>query len=91
VLNVRTSEGRRLRDISDALASELGGWATLSETMIAAVRKAAELAVYAERLRHEALLGSKIDPMAVMRAENSSARAVRALGIKSRSKLTRLF
>ena len=91
MLNVRTAEGRRLRDLADGYAAELGGWAALSDTLAVTVRMAAELVVIAERYRHEALLGSGVDPAVLAKVQNTAARAVRALGIKSGKQLTRIF
>jgi hypothetical protein len=63
-----TSVGRRRR------------WASLSDTMIASIRRAAELNALAEEVRTNALRrDGNIDPIGLVRLEGAASRAVRAL------------
>ena len=39
----RSRLGRRVADLAEDFAQRLGGWASLSDTMIASIRRAAEL------------------------------------------------
>jgi hypothetical protein len=57
VIDGRTPLGRRLRDIADLLAADLGGWAELTEMQAAAVRDAAEYRALAEDARSRRLKG----------------------------------
>jgi len=78
----RSQLGRRVRDLAESFAAQLGGWPTLSDTMAANVRKAAELTALAERARADALRDGSVDPLGLVRLEGATGRAVRALGIK---------
>src|SRR5580704_11205301 len=78
----RSQIGRRVRDLAEDFASQLGGWRALSDTMAANVRKAAELTALAEQTRAEALRNGNVDPLALVRLEGAADRAVRRLGIK---------
>jgi hypothetical protein len=77
----RSRVGRRVRDLAGSFASQLGGWATLSDTMAANVRRAAELSALAERARAEALRDGNVDPLALVRLEGAAGRAVKALAL----------
>jgi hypothetical protein len=57
----------------------LGGWEALDPMTADAVRRAAELTVLAEKMRHDALRDCDVDPYVLARLENSAARAVRQL------------
>jgi hypothetical protein len=81
VISGRTALGRRVRDLAESYASQLGGWLALSDTMAANVRKAAELTSLAEQSRAEALRNGNVDPLALVRLEGAATRAVRALGL----------
>ena len=80
-VSVRSALGRRLRDIADDYASQLGGWPSLSDTMAANVRRASELAALAEQSRADALRNGCVDPVALTRLEGIADRAKRALGL----------
>jgi hypothetical protein len=67
----------------------LGGEAALTEAQRVAVRRAAELTVIAEQQRARALRGESVDPLALVRLEGMTARAVRALAIESQPKRRR--
>jgi hypothetical protein len=82
----RSALGRRVADLAEGFASQLGGWSALSPIMAANVRKAAELTALAERLRQEALRNGNVDPAAVVKIEGASNRAVRSLGLSSPAK-----
>jgi hypothetical protein len=84
-VSARTALGRRILDLADGFAVELGGWSAVSETMATNVRKAAELSALAERARGEALRDGDIDPVALVRLEGAATRAVRALGLDRKS------
>ena len=80
----RSAEARRFRDLILSFTEALGG--ELTETQRVAVRRAAELTVIAEQQRTRALRGEPVDPLALVRLEGMTARAVRALGITSDTK-----
>jgi hypothetical protein len=75
----RSAVGRRIHDLSDQWAAALGGWDTLTDLMSSNVRKAAELTALAEKCRADALRDGNVDPLALVRLEGASNRAVRAL------------
>jgi hypothetical protein len=75
----RTALGRRIRDLADTYAHALGGWDTLTEMMGMNVKRAAELVALAEQARSDALKNGTYDPLAMVRLEGASNRAVRAL------------
>jgi hypothetical protein len=78
-----SAEARRFKDLVDGFADALGGEAALTEVQRTAVRRAAELTTLAEQTRARALRGEPVDPLALVRLEGMTARAVRALGITS--------
>jgi hypothetical protein len=83
VISQCTALGKRLRDLADAFADRLGGWAALSVPTAAAVRKAAELVAISEQMRCDALRNGYVtDPDRLLRFEGIAARAIRALGLK---------
>ena len=75
----RTALGKRLRDLAEFYAEALGGWATLSVTQAAAVRRCAELCALSEKARADALQQGNVDPIALVRLEGAASRAQRAL------------
>ncbi len=77
----RTALGRRVRDLAESFAAELGGWPALSDTAAANVRKAAELSALSEQCRAEALRSGSVDPLALVRLEGAANRAVRSLNL----------
>jgi hypothetical protein len=77
----RSQLGRRLRDLAENFAAQLGGWPALSDTMTAAIRRAAELTALAEKTRAEALRNGNFDPLVLVRLEGAASRAVRALAL----------
>jgi hypothetical protein len=77
----RTALGRRVRDLAESFAEQLGGWQALSEMATANVRKAAELSALAEQSRTTALRDGCVDALALVRLEGAANRAVRALGL----------
>jgi hypothetical protein len=81
-ISQRSALGKRLRDLADAFAEQLGGWAALSVTAAAGVRRAAELQAMCEMARANMLNGVPTDMLALVRLEGVAARAIRALGIK---------
>lgn len=68
----RTVVGRRVRDLAENFADQLGGWAGMSGMLAANVRKAAELTALAEQARAQALR----DPLGLVRLEGAAAHAV---------------
>jgi hypothetical protein len=78
----RSQLGRRLHDLAQDFAAQLGGWPGLSDTAAANVRRAAELTALAEQKRAEALQDGSVDPVGLVRLEGAAGRAVRALGLK---------
>jgi hypothetical protein len=79
VIDGRTELGRRVRDLAEGFARRLGGWAALSDTLAANVRRAAELSALAEQMRAEALRNGNLDPLGMVRLEGAARRAVREL------------
>jgi ribosomal protein L13E len=79
----RSAEARRFKDLVDSFAEALGGEAALTEVQRTAIRRASELTTLAEQQRARALRGESVDPLALVRLEGMTARAVRALGITS--------
>jgi hypothetical protein len=77
----RTLPARRVKALIASFAEALGGPAGLSAVQTLRVRRAAELTVTAERMRAVALRDEPIDPLALVRIENTTARAVAALGL----------
>lgn len=80
----RSPSGRRYQDLIDSFTEALGG--ELTEAQRTAVRRAAELTTLAEQTRARALRNEPVDPLALVRLEGMTARAVRALGIETRPK-----
>jgi len=85
----RSALGRRVRDLAESYAEELGGWATLTDTQTAAVRAAAEMTALYEKARHDALVEGRADPDALVRLEGASNRAIRRLGLDVRRRGSR--
>jgi hypothetical protein len=81
VVSGRTAQGRRLKDLADAYAEQLGGWSSLSDTLAANVRRAAELTALAEQYRAEALRNGCGDLIGLARLEGCASRAVKVLGL----------
>jgi len=50
LIDGRSALSRRLHDLAECFASQLGGWAALSDTMTANIRGAAELTALAESI-----------------------------------------
>lgn len=80
----RTAEGRRLRDILDAIVRALGGYDALSDVQLSDARRAAELTALAETARMQALRpgGGAFDVAALVKLEGVADRALRRLRIK---------
>jgi hypothetical protein len=70
-----------MQDLADTYANALGGWSGLSALLASNVRKAAELTALAEQTRADALRDGTFDPLALVRLEGASSRAVRALAL----------
>jgi hypothetical protein len=88
----RSKLGRRVRDIADSLAGQLGGWNALPVGTAANVRRAAELLALAEQARADALaLGHYIgaDRSGLVQIENLAARAVKGLGLRRLTRFVR--
>jgi hypothetical protein len=71
----RSRLGRRVADLAADFAQRLGGWDTLSDTMVASIKRAAELGALAEEVRIRALESGDIDPLGVVRLEGAARRA----------------
>jgi hypothetical protein len=84
VIDGRTPLGRRIRDLAESYAEQVGGWATLSDMMTVNIRKAAELTALAEKARADALRSGDVDPLALVRLDGAANRAVRALQLDRR-------
>lgn len=81
-VTVRTGLGKRIRRFAQNLALRLGGWSALSELQVAAVRRAAELAILAQDARRRALTD---DPSVTLddlvRLDAAADRALRRLSM----------
>jgi hypothetical protein len=77
----RSALGRRVRDLAESYAEQLGGWSKLSDMQAASVRCAAEMQALFEQARHAALVEGRADPEMLVRLQGASDRAIRRLGI----------
>jgi hypothetical protein len=75
------AQDRRRRELISIYVKALGGSAAVSDLMMVAVRRAAELTTAGECAR-KALLDGQADIALVVKLEGEARRAVRALGIK---------
>src|SRR6266481_1297312 len=66
-LDGRSALGRRVRDLAETFALELGGWSRLTEMQAASVRCAAEMVALFEKARADALHEGRADPDALVR------------------------
>jgi hypothetical protein len=80
-ISARTATGRRIRDLAEAAAEQLGGWASLSALRQAQVRRFAELSALVEQRRHAALAGSPLAAAELVALENLVTKAGSALGV----------
>jgi hypothetical protein len=80
VVDGRTVEARRLRDLVLSFAEPLGGFERLSEAERSLVRSAASLTVQAERLQAQAASGAAVDLEQLTRVSNAQTRILRQLG-----------
>lgn len=71
--------GRRMRDIADMFAVELGGWSALTDRQAMNVRRAAELRALVEQQRAAALQGAPVDLTALSQVEGKADKAERIL------------
>jgi hypothetical protein len=78
----RSVEARRYRDLTMALADDLGGAASLTEAQRALVRQAAAMIVQSEKLQGEVLRGEVVDSEQLVRLANAATRILSRLGIK---------
>jgi hypothetical protein len=80
----RTVSSRRYRDISLALADDLGGADKLSESTRILIRQAAALSVAVENLQAKIISGADADADTeqLVRLSNVQARALQRLGLK---------
>jgi hypothetical protein len=74
--------GRRYGDLVRSFVAALGGEGALDEHQRMAIRRAGELVTAAEQMRAAMLRGDPVDALALIRLDNSAARAVKSLGIK---------
>lgn len=81
-LDHRSAPARRYRDLISAIASDLGGYDSLSEAQIQLVRSAAGLVVLRERLDLKALHDEKVDTSEYCRISNSLRRVLSTIGLK---------
>ena len=81
MLDRRTKEWRRRRELIDMFTTALGGRAAISAVLAAKVEVAAELAVAAELCRAAYMAGGDVTTDDLVRVSNQAQRAERALGI----------
>jgi hypothetical protein len=78
----RTTQARRIYDITAAVASDLGGADRLSETKIALIRRFAALAVLAEEQEVKIARGEPIDVSAFAHISSTLVRLATRIGVK---------
>src|SRR5277367_6473666 len=78
----RSVEARRYRDITMALADDLGGASHLTTAQGALVRQAAAMIVQSEKLQGEVLRGEVVDCEQLTRLANAATRILSRLGLK---------
>src|SRR4051794_31595434 len=78
-VDARTWLGRRAKELAEGIASQVGGWASLTASQVADVRRAAELNAFAEQVRADVLRQGAVlrDIDAVLRLEGLAARSTR--------------
>jgi hypothetical protein len=78
VIGLCSALGRRIRDLADDYAHQLGGWPALSVTQAGDVRRAAELSGLAELERAKRLRGEGDAKLSeIIRLDRTAALAVR--------------
>jgi hypothetical protein len=81
-VDLRTSAGRRYRDLCRAFESEIGG--ALTESDRAIVRQAAGLTLKSEQLQEAIIRGEVIDETLAIRLAGAASRALAKLKAKAR-------
>ena len=74
--------GRRLRDIRDAIASDLGGDDQLSEAQLQLIRRAATLAIHCEQMESDMARGDSADMNEYATMTNVLRRVLTTIGLK---------
>jgi hypothetical protein len=85
-LDGRSAPARRYRDIAVAIATDLGGYDSLTEAQLQLVRSAAGLTVLREALDAKALNGERIDVGEYCRISNSLRRLLSTIGLDRTSR-----
>lgn len=81
-IDARSASARRYRDISNAIASDLGGTDHLTEAQLQLIRSATGLVLLRERLDTRALNGQRIDAAEYCRIANSLRRVLATIGLR---------
>ena len=82
VVDGRSAEARRFKDLIHAYAEGLGGESALNPAQTALVRQAAALTLEGERLQAAIISGRPVDTDDVTRLSNAALRILGELGIK---------
>lgn len=77
----RTAWARRFRDLVFDLGAAAGGLESLNAIQVGLVRRAASLAIAAEKLEHKLALGEPVDLDALSRLASNYHRLAQSLGI----------
>jgi hypothetical protein len=85
-IDKRTSAFRRAHELIEALQSDLGGIANLSEAAKQLVQRAACLGTFIESCEAEWLGGQKVDLPTYMSAVNVQRRVLATIGLERRSR-----
>ena len=85
----RTSFARRFKDVAEGLFRDLGIAADgLTDSLKLQIRNAAQLVVQIEQSQAQAASGKPVDTLALVRMQNSLARALWSLGLGRRRRMT---
>ena len=80
-IDARSAPARRYRDVSDAIAQDLGGHNFLTQGQLHLIRSAAGLVVLREHLDAKVLSDERIDTTEYTRIVNSLRRVLTTLGL----------
>lgn len=81
-IDARSAPARRYRDVSDAIAQDLGGHNFLTQSQLHLIRSAAGLVVLREHLDAQVLSDERIDTTEYTRIVNSLRRVLTTLGLE---------
>jgi hypothetical protein len=79
--DLRTSRGRRFKELALSIADEAGGAGSLSDTRLSLVRVAATMLTEGEQLLTRAVAGERVDPSLLLRINAAAGAALDRLGL----------